>query len=137
RTRTSPGSQSRRFPDARSPCRRAQKIRPSQGPPQLPVLEALRRYIRHLYSQRRLGENWAAVLLSTVHDDTWLPKALMALSKAPTSSCSSTLNSGRQISNINMTRVPLLLFQASCSIVSSNTQALPFCQGRTSLPTRK
>jgi hypothetical protein len=33
--------QARRLPDPRQPRRRAQEVRPRQGPPQLPVLEAL------------------------------------------------------------------------------------------------
>ena len=36
--------QARRLPDPRSARRRAQEVRPRQGPPQLPVLEALNRF---------------------------------------------------------------------------------------------
>ena len=41
RAQSAPGAEAGRVPDPRSARRRAQEVRPSQGPPQLPVLEAL------------------------------------------------------------------------------------------------
>ena len=37
-----PGAEGRRLPDPRQPRGRAQEVRQAQGPPQLPVLQALR-----------------------------------------------------------------------------------------------
>jgi small subunit ribosomal protein S9 len=42
RARAARRGQGRRLPDPRQPHRRAQEVRQGQGPPQLPVLEALR-----------------------------------------------------------------------------------------------
>src|SRR5215471_9366085 len=52
-------------------------------------------------------------------------------------SLSAGLSCGCQMSKISTTRSWSLSFQASCSIVSSKTQALPGTHSRVSLPTRK
>ena len=61
----------------------------------------------------------------------------MAAISAATVWRSSSLSLGFQVSQIKMVRGRSLSFQASCSIVSSNTQASPSRHGRVSEPTRK
>ena len=54
-----PAPQEGRLPDPRQPRRRAQEVRPRQGPPQLPVLEAVgRRRVRELGGRLSASSAW-------------------------------------------------------------------------------
>jgi ABC-type sugar transport system ATPase subunit len=74
--------------------------------------------------------------IGLVSQEVFLFHNTMAENIACTSVRSCALSSGRQISNSRITRVRSLSFQASWSIESSNTHALPSTHSRVSLPTR-
>ena len=70
RARPAPGAEAARLPDPRQPRRRAQEVRQGQGPPQLPVLEALSRARTLAFTEGALRETGAPFLFARISEAT-------------------------------------------------------------------